>query len=122
MSWPVLISSAHCVNKFPNPCIFTVRSRAICFRGQLPERQRVPCHVIQNTHSLDSFMRYPLFHHASLLLLLMHWANASDPSFLSDTLVRKDQLQQVLGHEPAQQAACVQTVPAKCSCIVGAAL
>jgi ERO1-like protein beta len=55
-------------------------------------------------------MRYPLFHHASLLLLLIHWANASDASFLSDTLVRKDQLQQVLGHEPAQQAACVQTL------------
>ena len=57
-------------------------------------------------------MRYPLF-----LLLLIHWANASDPSFLSDTLVRKDQLQHVLGREPAQQAACVQTVPAYCSCI-----
>ncbi|KAF8274457.1 hypothetical protein EI94DRAFT_1775828 [Lactarius quietus] len=52
-------------------------------------------------------MRRPLFPLA--FILFTHWANASDPSFLSDTLVRKDQLQQVLGHEPAHQA-CEQTL------------
>ncbi|KAN0111305.1 Endoplasmic Reticulum Oxidoreductin 1 (ERO1) domain containing protein [Russula decolorans] len=34
---------------------------------------------------------------------------ASDPSFLSDTLVRKDQVQHVLEHEPAQSASCQNT-------------
>ncbi|KAI9442160.1 endoplasmic oxidoreductin [Lactarius indigo] len=56
-------------------------------------------------------MRRLLFPHA-LLLLVIHRASASlrapDAAFLSDTLVRKDQLQHVLGHEPAQQASCEQ--------------
>ena len=51
---------------------------------------------------------------SALLLLVIELAStcgrASDVPFLSDTLVRKDQLQHVLEHEPAQKASCEQTV------------
>ncbi|KAH9979179.1 endoplasmic oxidoreductin [Russula compacta] len=54
-------------------------------------------------------MRLPLPLHA-LFFFLIEWgptcARASDASFLSDTLVRKDQVQHVLEHEPAQTASC----------------
>ncbi|KAF8482907.1 endoplasmic oxidoreductin [Russula ochroleuca] len=43
-----------------------------------------------------------------LCLFLIHWGTAC-ASFLSDTLVRKDQLQHVLEHEPAQRASCQGT-------------
>ncbi|KAI0297095.1 endoplasmic oxidoreductin [Russula brevipes] len=43
------------------------------------------------------------------LLDLITFARASGPSFLSDTLVRKDQVQHVLEHEPAQSASCEKT-------------
>ncbi|KAA1476037.1 endoplasmic oxidoreductin [Dentipellis sp. KUC8613] len=52
---------------------------------------------------------------SALLFLLLDWptpnswisqAYAADNSFLGDTLVRKDQVQSVLEHEPAQQASC----------------
>ena len=48
----------------------------------------------------------------ALFLFLVCWGTtcASDPSFLSDTLVRKDQVQHVLEHEPAQSASCQNTV------------
>jgi len=52
--------------------------------------------------------------HLRALFLLIQWgamcARASDASFLSDTLVRKDQLQRVLEHEPAQSASCEKTL------------
>ncbi|KAI9508229.1 endoplasmic oxidoreductin [Russula earlei] len=51
----------------------------------------------------------PLLHLHALFLLfgsLATCARASDASFLSDTLVRKDQLQHVLEHEPAKRASC----------------
>ncbi|KAI0266792.1 endoplasmic oxidoreductin [Gloeopeniophorella convolvens] len=57
-------------------------------------------------------MRPLLLPHA-LLLLIIDWtsayARASDVSFLSDTLVRKDQIQHVLEHEPVRTATCEQT-------------
>ena len=52
----------------------------------------------------------------TLFLFLSRWGTAhtraTDASFLSDTLVRKDQLQHVLEHEPAQSASCEKTVRA----------
>ena len=44
-----------------------------------------------------------------LCLFLIHWSTTY-ASFLSDTLVRKDQLQHVLEHEPAQRASCQEAV------------
>jgi len=58
-------------------------------------------------------MRSLLHLHALFLLLSQcgaTYARASDTSFLSDTLVRKDQLQHVLEHEPAQSASCEKTL------------
>lgn len=53
----------------------------------------------------------------TLFLFLSQWGTAhtraADASFLSDTLVRKDQLQHVLEHEPAQSASCEKTVRAR---------
>jgi hypothetical protein len=50
----------------------------------------------------------------TLFLFLSQWGTthtrAADASFLSDTLVRKDQLQHVLEHEPAESASCENTV------------
>ncbi|KAH9978619.1 endoplasmic oxidoreductin [Lactifluus volemus] len=57
-------------------------------------------------------MQHPLYSHA-LFLFLINLSSicglASDVSFLSDTLVRKDQLQHVLEHEPAHRVSCEQT-------------
>ncbi|THH21343.1 hypothetical protein EW146_g205 [Bondarzewia mesenterica] len=56
---------------------------------------------------------------STLLALLLDWtgtyshfvqAQTSDTSFLSDTLIRKDQVQKVLEYEPAEQATCETTV------------
>lgn len=58
---------------------------------------------------------------SALLVLLLDWtgtyahsgqAQTSGASFLSDTLVRKDQVQNVLEHEPVQQTTCENTVSA----------
>ncbi|KAI0066136.1 endoplasmic oxidoreductin [Artomyces pyxidatus] len=50
---------------------------------------------------------------SALLALVLEWTTArvyaADASFLSDTLVRKDQVQKVLEHEPAQNQTCEQT-------------
>ncbi|ETW80888.1 hypothetical protein HETIRDRAFT_410101 [Heterobasidion irregulare TC 32-1] len=56
---------------------------------------------------------------SALLVLLLDWtgtyaqssqAQTSGASFLSDTLVRKDQVQNVLEHEPVQQTTCENTL------------
>lgn len=48
----------------------------------------------------------------ALFLFLVCWGTtcASDASFLKDALVRKDQVQHVLEHEPAQSPSCQNTV------------
>ena len=50
----------------------------------------------------------------ALLFFFIYWGSicALDVPFLSDTLVRKDQLKHVLEHEPAQTASCQYMVRA----------
>ena len=100
--------------------------------------ERRVCRVTYRTHhpgSLSPFMAITVlstgitskFHNGSqslnpllmrrlrtLLFLFIYWGSscALDVPFLSDTLVRKDQLKHVLEHEPAQSASCQEVVRA----------
>ena len=87
-----------------------------------------PIQLITHTTRFE-FPTLPLLRQAMRRLLYLHalfffmpqWGipltRASDASFLSDTLVRKDQLQHVLEHEPAQSASCEKTVRPCLSCL-----